>query len=286
MRKILILLTVTFVIITGCNENKIERKAEGTAPVIIGSGGGKGEFSILYARTTFKKFLRHLSFLVSSEGSDEERETIKRITALPLPVVEFKTDKDLGISIFVLKNDGTVVLNKDHLWLDKEKTQPYDTATSFSFWIRLLGAINSLPNNSIESLSKKAHHTASNQIKEMTYSLALKQNLDVVIYRGGTSENDSLTFNDPVGTVTDITTYLVALTKCSEIKTLRIHSLSSTYLKSDESSVTYQFPTRLTWLCENKNYRARASIAVTFQKNAQDKFSLQTNSIQITEDGE
>lgn len=286
MNKRSILLLVTFVAIAGCNENKIERKAEGTAPVIVGSGGGKAEFSILYARTTFQKFLSHLSFIVKSQGSDEERETLKKIASMQLPEVKFKTDKELDIAVFVVTNDGKIILNKDKLWLDKEKTQPYNLAASFSLWIKLLGAIHSLPNTTIESLAQKANHTASNQIKEVSYAMADNQNLDVVIYRGNNLENDTLTFHDPADTVTDLTTYLVELTKCSQVKTLRIHSLSSTYLKSDQNSVTYQFPTRLTWNCENKNFRARVSLVISFQKNVQGKLSLQTNSIQIDEDGE
>ena len=120
-------------------------------PILVGSGAGKGEFSVVFTHKLFGEILSEC-IEVRCSLSDNEKQEVKPYVEYDLPNLHFLKKKELKEKEYELRGSD-LFINQDRLWLNEEKTKPYDVPEAMILWLRVLS--NEQLNGSIYDKMRK-----------------------------------------------------------------------------------------------------------------------------------
>jgi hypothetical protein len=234
-------------------------------PIIVGTGAGGSEFSLIFARANFVEMARDC-FASSCTLTPTERTLAPQIllrAAKPPPLL-FKTERDMP-GLLKKMTAGAVWFNQDRLWLDAKKTVAYDVPEAAAQWLDvLIGDI--APASS--ALGAKISESLRQRMSRQTRATGDGGTFELLHWRP-VSGVDRLFVRDPALNSVDLTAALTVSLACPSLNTLTLFSptfSSITDLGPDRLLFTVGLGLR--WNCGGVTRSESGYVLIYANKNA------------------
>ncbi|MES3037382.1 MAG: hypothetical protein V4736_05685 [Bdellovibrionota bacterium] len=259
-------------------------KAAMAGPIIVG-GAGEGEYSVVFVRANLPQLLNDcLEF--ACKFNKEQKDTVSKIASLSLnaPNAVFKNSLDMASSFTIQTDSKNVWINRDHLWLDVDKTVPYDVSDAFGLWIRILASPLGVNSEIAAEISKIAVSAFENQTVRGNIELEDKQGFEFLLWKRG-HETRFLT-RDPSLQTIDVSTYLNATSlQCpGEVSKMQIYSPAWLPLQTSNSlnSINLTLYFGISWSCGDKFFSTNGLAYFQARRESiEEAWSFNPNSIMV-----
>ena len=247
-------------------------------PVIVGSGGGASEYSIIFARSSFAKMLEECA--ISCELSAVDQQVLlqlQKITGLPAAI--FKNQKDLGSRVYEIHGQE-VWINQDLLWLDADHSIPYDVAEAVALWLEIAEQVSGQP-AAASSIQEKARILFRKQIQRGNIELAKDQVFEFILWKS--SSEDHLVARDPFMQTLEVSGAAKEIIDCEE-RDSRQQFFSPTWLPMEsQNDIVLNLNFGVKWTCGGKTQSSfgRGIVLTKSDKNGNWKFAASTFYVHI-----
>ncbi|MES2964290.1 MAG: hypothetical protein V4760_10395 [Bdellovibrionota bacterium] len=194
-------------------------------PIIVGNGGGQGEYSVVFAHANLKTILRDCGSAAC--GLDSREQTLlKKIedVASGVPAIVMKTEKEMGSVRFLLQGKD-VWINQDHLWVDEKKTSAYGLADGVVLWIEILATREALDPAEFASIDLKVLSSLKNYVQRAQQLSTDFQSFEYLMWRRA-GMPDLLLVRDPFFNEVDVTKAISEHLGCTTVAALKFFSPS------------------------------------------------------------
>jgi hypothetical protein len=135
-------------------------------PIIVGTGAGQSEYSIIFVESQLTQILRECADLSCQLSPAEKTEFLPLVLAAHIPrSMLFKTENEMHGDIFrvtppapnqtsttgfgngvanVVGNSHSIWFNQSRLWLDAAHTRPYDVGDAAALWLDVLAQLSAV----------------------------------------------------------------------------------------------------------------------------------------------
>ncbi len=264
--------------------------ASQAGPIIVGSGAGESEYSILFART-------HLDELLSICAEDQchlnspQKLWLQRARKLAFLVPEaiFKNSQALGSQIYVRRTRSKEVwFNQDLLWLDPSSSKPYQVSDAVVLWLDILLGDKNISKAELSSL-------------ELELGAYLKDQVQLIISSGETTggfsallwthqnRNDDLFLRDQAFQTFSVQESLQKAGLCSvgDASQLKFYSARWTSIqeqKNLEPTLMLRLEVSASWTCGTQSGRGRILIIMNAEKK--NSYEIDPKSIRSFAEGD
>ncbi|MEK7357652.1 MAG: hypothetical protein AAB250_14470 [Bdellovibrionota bacterium] len=233
-------------------------------PVIVGNGGGAGEYSVVFARTNLAEIFRDCGSTACGLDPQEKLDFSRLEAAVPnKPSIVIKTEKEMGTVLFLLQG-AEVWINQDLLWLDVKKTDAYGLADAVVLWMKILEAQTGLDPAQFATIEAKALTSLKNYVQRAQMLSTDNQMFEYLLWRKKTP-TDVLFLRDPGMIEIDVATAVAAHLKCATVQSL--HFFSPALMAGpggsgpmDDYALYFDFGVR--WKCDSSSGNSFGRVVV------------------------
>lgn len=202
--------------------------SEASGPIIVGGGAGQSEFSVAFVRTSLDQLIKDC-FEISCKFSAEKKARLQKIQvkAQKPPVAFFRTSKDMGDHLFLLKDDAiNVLINQDLLWLDQAKTQPYEMSDAAKLWVDILAVNESFDANDLQDLKDGLAESIAGVTERQSAELSDGNEFESVVWRSPRGGDDRTFIRDPNLNLIEVSKDIEKAFECTNREGLTVYNLS------------------------------------------------------------
>lgn len=226
-------------------------------PIVVGNGGGEGEFSVIFVAANLKEILSECEVAACALSSSEKTQLTKleaSIARAAHPVM-----KALGDELFEI-HESEVWINQSRIWEDTAHTKPFNLGDAGALCLQILAAGTDMDTARLQT---KLRNVLSSETLRAEVIAAGASAVEFVLWKNTAS--DLLIVRGPQLETIDLMPSLSKAIGCEDLRDLRV--FSPTWLALSPSHLTLQFGA--TWTCGSAGYSSHGFADINLVRSGQ-----------------
>jgi len=241
-------------------------------PIVVGGGAGGSEFSIVFARANLQMILSDCLRVTCGFSAKEEvvfQPLLDRTKSIPSAV--FKTSTELSGNLYEVRA-SEIWFNRELLWLDTNKTIPFDVDDASKLWLEVLNLDGVVSKPDLLLLQNRLTRTLDIEKSEQVYDT--KNTFQILLWKTSHGIDRLFVSSSPVDTF-ELTGPVIAKLACPDIRSFKIQSptwISATPISSAGKleMIILKLSLNVNWVCGTSSHTGFGSAIVRVIKNTSD----------------